>query len=73
MPGSLHLAQPVLGIGVVALVVALPRELARDQGALVGRADELATLEEAWERTRGGRLGVAVLTPRQLLDRLGGR
>ena len=42
--------------------VALPADLARDEGALVGRASELSALEDAWRRTRAGRLGVVVVT-----------
>jgi class 3 adenylate cyclase len=41
--------------------IALPRELARDQGTLVGRADELATLQQAWLRSCDGRLGVVMV------------
>jgi class 3 adenylate cyclase len=38
--------------------IALPSDLARDEGGLVGRVDELTALEAAWHRARAGRLGV---------------
>jgi len=41
--------------------VPLPAELARDQGAFVGRAQALGALAAAWERARGGEPGVVLV------------
>lgn len=41
--------------------IPLPAELARDQGELVGRDEELRVLEDAWRRARAGEPGVVVV------------
>ena len=41
--------------------IALPPELARDRTALVGREEELATLEDAWRRVQAGVPGVVMV------------
>ena len=41
--------------------IGLPAELARDPSTLVGRADELRAVQDAWDQARSGRLRVAMV------------